>query len=91
MADLVGCRIVVSGRVQGVWFRETVRRSAERHGVAGFLRNLPDGTVEALFEGRPAEVHSLIEVCRRGPSDARVDRIVVREEPLRGLHAFEVL
>jgi acylphosphatase len=91
MADLVGCRVVVSGRVQGVWFRETVRRSAERHDVAGFVRNLPDGTVEALFEGPPAEVRSMIEVCRRGPPSARVDGIVVREEPLRGLRAFEVL
>ena len=91
MTDLVARRVVVSGRVQGVWFRETVRRSAARHGVAGFVRNLPDGTVEALFEGPPAEVGSLIEVCRRGPPNARVDRVVVRAEPPRGLRSFEVL
>jgi acylphosphatase len=91
MTDLVGRRVVVRGRVQGVWFRETVRRSAERHGVAGFVRNLPDGTVEALFEGPPAEVGSLLDVCRRGPPGARVDGIVVCEEPPRGLHSFEVL
>jgi acylphosphatase len=76
--------------VQGVWYRESTRRAAEAHGVAGWVRNRPDGTVEAVLEGAEDAVAALVEVCRRGPSGARVDRLDVVEEPLEGLTGFRV-
>ena len=60
-------RVVVHGRVQGVFFRDSVRRLAERERVAGWARNAPDGTVEAVFEGEPEAVARLVDFCRLGP------------------------
>ena len=77
-------RVVVHGLVQGVFFRDTIRRNAERRGVAGWVRNNPDGSVEAVFEGEEDEVERLVELCREGPRSARVDAVdVLREEPDR--------
>jgi acylphosphatase len=73
-------RVVVSGRVQGVWFRESTRRRAEELGLGGFVRNLPDGRVEALFEGEEARVRSAIEFVKVGPPLAEVEDVVVEEE-----------
>ena len=83
-------RIVVRGRVQGVWFRETTRRAAEQRGVSGWVRNRPDGTVEAVLEGPAGAVESLVDQCRRGPAGARVDHVEVTEEPPQGLRGFDV-
>ncbi|HDR72472.1 MAG TPA: acylphosphatase [Methanoculleus sp.] len=81
----------VSGRVQGVYFRDATRASAERSGVAGWVRNLPDGRVEAVFEGDPGAVDRMVEFCRSGPRSARVERVEVVEEDFRGeLQGFEV-
>jgi acylphosphatase len=82
-------RVVVSGRVQGVGFRAATRSRAEAQGVAGWVRNLPDGSVEAAFEGDPAAVEALVGFCREGPRLARVERLEVREEPVEGLRRFE--
>ena len=83
-------RVVVHGFVQGVFFRDTVRRHAIGAGVAGWVRNNRDGTVEAVFEGDPDAVERLVGVCRRGPSGARVDQVdVLAEEPER-LSGFSV-
>jgi acylphosphatase len=83
-------RVVVHGLVQGVFFRDTIRRHADRRGVAGWVRNNPDGSVEAVFEGDEEAVERLIEVCREGPRGARVDSVdVLREEPER-LARFDV-
>jgi acylphosphatase len=83
-------RVVVHGFVQGVFFRDTVRRHAVGAGVAGWVRNNRDGTVEAVFEGHPDAVERLVGVCRRGPSGARVDQVdVLAEEPER-LSGFSV-
>ena len=73
-------RIVVSGRVQGVSYRAWTRKQAERHGVAGWIRNRPDRTVEALFTGPAEAVEALLAACRRGPFAARVDGIEVSDE-----------
>jgi acylphosphatase len=81
-------RVVVHGRVQGVFFRDSVRRLAEREGVAGWARNVPDGTVEAVFEGVPAAVERLVGFCRLGPPHASVERVDVREEEPEGLIGF---
>ena len=83
-------RVRVHGQVQGVFFRNSVRRRADSHGVAGWARNCPDGTVEAVFEGQPEAVEQLVEFCRRGPSRAQVDRVEVAEEPPEGLSDFRV-
>ena len=83
-------RIVVQGHVQGVFFRETLRRRALAAGVAGYVGNRPDGSVEAVFEGERDSVERLVEFCREGPRGARVDWIdVEKEEPL-GQTGFEI-
>lgn len=79
------------GLVQGVWFRETTRREAERHGVAGWVRNRRDGTVEAVFEGPPDAVERLVAFACKGPSRAIVARAMVSEEEPEGLSGFSVL
>lgn len=83
-------RVVVHGRVQGVWFRETTRTAAERHGVRGWVRNLRDGTVEAVLEGDEQAVAAVVAFCHRGPPDARVDRVDVADEPVEGFTRFDV-
>ena len=89
-ADLVRRRVVFSGRVQGVFFRDTARRHAERLGIAGWVSNRPDGGVEAVFEGSPEEVEQLIELCRAGPRGAEVERVEIAEEAPEGLTDFSI-
>jgi acylphosphatase len=81
-------RVTVSGRVQGVYFRDTCRRVAREHGVTGWVRNLPDGRVEAVFEGQPDAVGRLVDWARRGPRLAVVDEVVVQAEQPQGLGDF---
>jgi acylphosphatase len=83
-------RVVVHGHVQGVFFRDSVRRRAEQEGVGGWVRNRPDGAVEAVFEGDRQRVERLVDFCRRGPRGARVDRVERFDEEPGGLGAFEV-
>ncbi len=83
-------RVVVHGFVQGVFFRDTVRRRAEAARVSGWIRNNPDGSVEAAFEGEAEAVESLVAFCRRGPRGARVDRVHVFDEEPEGLAGFHV-
>jgi acylphosphatase len=82
--------VVVHGRVQGVFFRDATRRAAAARGVAGWVRNADDGTVEAVFEGPADAVEALVAFAREGPERARVERVDVREEPPEGLEGFEV-
>jgi acylphosphatase len=81
-------RVLVSGRVQGVWFRDTCRRRAREHGVSGWVRNLPDGRVEAVFEGPADGVHHLVEWARHGPERAVVTGVAVQAEQPAGLRTF---
>jgi acylphosphatase len=83
-------RAVVHGRVQGVFFRDTTRRLAESRGVAGWASNRPDGTVEAVFEGEPKDVESMLSFCREGPRGAGVERVEVIEEEPEGLSGFAI-
>lgn len=83
-------RVVVQGHVQGVFFRETTRRRALAAGVAGWVRNLPDGRVEAVFEGDRDAVEGLVAFAREGPRGARVDWADVAAEELEGLTGFEI-
>jgi acylphosphatase len=83
-------RVVVHGRVQGVFFRDTVRRLALEQGVGGWARNNRDGTVEAVFEGPVEGVDRLVAFARRGPRDALVERVEVFEEDDEGLSGFSI-
>lgn len=83
-------RVVVSGFVQGVFFRETCRRTATRHGVNGWVRNCDDGTVEAVFEGAPDAVAALVEWARHGPPGAEVKDVEIHPEHPRGEDGFDV-
>jgi acylphosphatase len=83
-------RVVVQGHVQGVFFRETTRRRAQAAGVPGWVRNRPDGTVEAVFEGDRDAVERLVDYMREGPRGARVDWVDVEAEEPEGLTGFEV-
>jgi acylphosphatase len=87
---VVRYRVLISGRVQGVFFRDTCRRLAEQHGVNGWVRNLPDGTVEAVFEGPAEDVRRLVDWSRRGPRSAVVDDVRVAAEQPEGLHGFQI-
>lgn len=82
--------VVVSGRVQGVFFRDSCRREAQRLGVSGWVRNATDGTVVAELEGEPAAVDALVEWCRRGPSHADVEGVDLRRVRPTGERGFEV-
>ncbi len=83
-------RVVAHGRVQGVFFRDTTRQAAEQRGVAGWARNVPDGTVEAVFEGEPDAVERMVELCREGPRGAQVERLDVFDEEPEELTGFPV-
>jgi acylphosphatase len=83
-------RVRIRGRVQGVFFRGEMRERARSRGVAGWVSNLADGTVEAAFEGRRDAVESLLRWCERGPSGARVDDVLVDWEDARGETGFGV-
>jgi len=83
-------RVVVHGYVQGVGFRYAVQRAAESRDLAGWVRNRPDGTVEAAFEGEPDDVEALVDFCRRGPRGAEVERLEVERESAEGLSGFRV-
>jgi acylphosphatase len=83
-------RVIVQGHVQGVFFRETTRRRALTVGVSGWVRNLADGRVEAVFEGEREAVDSLVAFAREGPRGARVDWVDVVAEDPEGLTGFEI-
>jgi acylphosphatase len=87
---LVRRRVVVTGRVQGVWFRESCRREADSLGVAGWVRNRPDGAVEATFEGESAAVLAMVAWCKTGPPHAEVDCVDVADERPEGVVGFRV-
>jgi acylphosphatase len=90
LEGVLRARVKVFGRVQGVWFRETARREAERLGLAGWVRNCEDGTVEAVFEGEDHAVAQAVSWCRLGPPRAEVTGIEVAEEPPQGVRSFTV-
>jgi acylphosphatase len=90
MSEVARRRVVVHGYVQGVFFRDTTRREAQRRGVAGWVSNRADGAVEAVFEGEPEAVAAMVEFCRSGPRGADVERVETSEEPAEGLTGFDV-
>jgi acylphosphatase len=83
--------VIVRGRVQGVGFRNAIARAAETRGVAGWVRNRADGSVEAVFEGEPAAVESLVRLTSGGPRGAEVTSVETEAEEPEGLLGFDVL
>jgi acylphosphatase len=87
---VIRTRVVVHGRVQGVFYRDTCRREALAAGLAGWVRNLPDGSVEAAFEGPAEAVERLVTWTRTGPRHAHVENVDVYDEEPRGESGFAV-
>ena len=87
--ETVRRRVVVHGHVQGVFFRDTARREAARHGVSGWVRNTPEDTVEAVFEGDREAVERMVGFAEDGPPEAQVERVETFEEDPEGLDGFE--
>ena len=91
MAEGKRVHVLVSGRVQGVSFRQSCAWEAKRLGAHGFVRNLPDGRVEAVFEGTPEVVEAMVAWCRRGPPLAEVSGLLRQDEPAtREHHDFRI-
>lgn len=87
----VRAHVLISGRVQGVFFRSETRHEARRRGVKGWVRNLVNGRVEAVFEGEQEAVKELIEFCKHGPPGARVAKVDVKWEAYTGeFYDFEI-
>lgn len=91
MSDRVRRHVYVSGRVQGVWFRESCRDEAMAAGADGWVRNLYDGRVEVVVEGPRPAVERVVNWCRQGPRRARVDGVEIVEEPPEDVRGFRVL
>ncbi len=83
-------RVIVRGRVQGVFFRDSVRERARAHGVAGWVCNRSDGALEAVLEGKPDAVERVVRFCLTGPSRAEVTDADVSEEHPEGLSGFQI-
>jgi acylphosphatase len=88
--SVVRRRVVVYGRVQGVFFRDSVHRRAQQAGVSGWVRNRPDGSVEGAFEGETDAVERLVRFCREGPRGAQVERVEELEEQPQGVSGFSI-
>jgi acylphosphatase len=89
-AQRIRRRVVLSGRVQGVYFRGSTQTEARARGVDGWVRNRADGRVEAVFEGPPESVEALVEYCRRGPPGAWVEALQVEDETPETLRGFRI-
>jgi len=90
MSERTRAHVFVSGRVQGVFFRATTRDTADDVGADGWVRNLDDGRVEAVFEGTEEQVEAMVEFCHEGSSAARVEDVAVEYESPEGVSGFEV-
>ena len=90
MEDRTRVHVFVSGEVQNTGFRQAIADKANEQGVTGWVRNLPDGRVEAVLEGPRDEVYRVVGLCRAGPSGARVDGVQVDREPPKNEKTFKV-
>ena len=90
LAGMIRRRVVIRGFVQGVGYRYSTAAAARMHGVAGWVRNAPDGSVEAVFEGEADAVVGMVRWCERGPWGAEVATVEVSEEMPESLRGFEI-
>jgi len=79
--------VIISGKVQGVWFRANTKQKAEQYGITGWIKNTKEGNVEAVFEGENKHIKELIEWCQRGPPLAEVEDVIVEKQ--RPTNAFD--
>ncbi len=80
----IRARVIIEGLVQGVFFRASTQDEARANDVLGFVRNNPDGTVEAVFEGADVDVNAMVEWCRKGPANANVTNLIINYEEFQG-------
>ena len=91
MTDVLSVKVKITGRVQGVCFRAETRNAARNIGLKGYVRNLADGSVEALFQGSPADVEEMLKWCRKGAPASRVDQVIRESVPSQDdLTGFEI-
>ena len=91
MTNHTQIKVIVKGRVQGVFFRAHTRRTAEQLGVNGYVKNLPDGSVQAVFEGNPLSVSKMVAWCHQGPEASIVDQVLTEpSEKLSNFDTFEI-
>ena len=84
--------IFISGRVQGVFFRDDIKKLADKLLLKGFVRNLADGRLEAVFEGDKSAIAEMLELCKKGPSSAKIEKLEIEEEPPQNkFKNFEVI
>jgi acylphosphatase len=88
--DVIQAHVYVAGRVQGVGYRANTERQARQLSLTGWVRNLPDGRVEAVFEGARPQVEAMLNWCHKGPISARVSEVQVMFNPAEGLESFQV-
>lgn len=89
-SEAIRTRLVIHGKVQGVFFRDSIRQAARNEGVSGWASNRDDGAVEVVLEGPPDAVQAVVEYCRIGPVSAEVDHVDEHTEPPEGLHGFAI-
>lgn len=89
--ESIRMHLVISGRVQGVWYRGAMQEEARRLGVSGWVKNMADGRVEAVAEGRRTAVEALVRWCEKGPPHAHVATVRTTEEPPQGVEGFKIL
>ena len=87
----MGIKVIIYGKVQGVGFRNFVYRNAIKYNIKGYVKNNPDGTVEAVFEGEKENIEKMIELCKKGPERARVDKIDIFEIEDKGYKDFKIV
>lgn len=91
MGETVQAHVWISGRVQGVFFRYNTQQQAQARGLKGWVRNLPDGRVEAVFQGEPERVKEMLQWCNKGPSGAWVKEVeVIWEAPEQNISGFRI-
>ena len=88
---IVNVHVLISGRVQGVWFRASTTQIAKQLGLTGWIRNTSDGCVEAVFEGEERLINKMIEWCHKGPPLSKVKKVEVKnQEPTNGFNGFSI-
>ena len=91
MSDLIQAHVYIKGKVQGVFFRWWTQRQAEKLGLTGWVRNLPDGRVEAVFEGPTEKIEQMIERCKKGSAGAQIEKVEIEKRKASGVFSeFEI-